>query len=106
MLFTPNKIVTEVDLAAPALLVLSEMWYPGWVAYDNGTPVPIWRTDFILRGVWLEAGHHSVAWVYRPGSLYWGLRISGVSAFLSALVLVVLARFRAARLNARRQGAG
>ena len=100
VLFTPNKIVTEVDLTAPALLVLSEMWYPGWVAYDNGQTVPILRTDFILRGVWLDAGHHSVVWVYRPSSLSWGLRITSVSVFLAALVLVVLARRRAARVSA------
>jgi len=80
--------------------VLSEMWYPGWVAYDNGQPVPILRTDFILRGVWLDAGHRSVVGVYRPSSLYWGLRITSVSAFLAALVLVVLARRRAARVSA------
>jgi hypothetical protein len=100
VLLTPNKIVTEVDLTAPALLVLSEMWYPGWVAYDNGQPVPILRTDFILRGVWLEAGHHSVVWVYRPSSLSWGIRVTSVSAFLAALALVVLARRRAARTTA------
>lgn len=95
--FSPNKIVTEVNLAEPALLVLSEMWYPGWVAYDNGYPVSILRTNYLLRGVWLSAGHHSVAWLYRPGSLEWGLRISGVAALLSALVLVVVARRNASR---------
>ena len=94
---SPNKIVTEVDLAEPALLVLSEMWYPGWVAYDNGYPVPVLRTDYLLRGVRLSPGHHSVAWVYRPGSLEWGLRITGAAALLSALVLVVAARRNAAR---------
>ncbi len=100
-LFLPNKIVTEVDLPAPALLILSEMWYPGWVAYDNGEPAPILRTNYLLRGVWLDAGHHSVAWLYRPQSMNWGLRITSGAAFLSALVLVVLARRRAARLGAR-----
>ena len=97
----PNKIVTEVDLPAPALLILSEMWYPGWVAYDNGEPATILRTNYLLRGVWLDAGHHSVAWLYRPQSMNWGLRITSGAAFLSALVLVVLARRRAARLGAR-----
>jgi len=100
-LFSPNKVVVEVDLSAPALLVLSEMWYPGWVAYDNGEPTPVLRTNYLLRGVWLNAGHHSVAWVYRPQSLSWGLRITGWAAFLSALALVILARRRAARLGAR-----
>ncbi len=101
VLFSPNKIVVEVDLPTPALLVLSEMWYPGWVAYDNGQPRPVLRANYLLRGVWLDAGHHSVAWVYRPQSLSWGLRITSAAAFLSALALVVLARRRAARLGAR-----
>lgn len=101
VLFSPNKIVVEVNLPGPALLVLSEMWYPGWVAYDNGRPVAVLRADYLLRGVWLGAGHHSVAWVYRPESLNWGLRITSVAGFLSALALVILARRRAARLGAK-----
>lgn len=86
-LWSPNKIVTEVDLDKPALLVLSEMAYPGWKAYDNGQPVPILRTDYLLRGVLLGPGHHSVAWVYQPASVQWGLRIAGITALLATLAL-------------------
>jgi len=49
--------------------------------------VPIVVTDYLLRGVLLGPGHHSIAWVYQPASVQWGLRIAGITALLAALVL-------------------
>lgn len=87
VLHLPNKVVTEIELPSPALLVLSENWYPGWTAYDNGRRIPILRTNYVLRGVELEAGHHTVTWVYQPPSWRWGARISGLALLLSAVTL-------------------
>jgi hypothetical protein len=77
---SPNRLVVETDLGAPGLLVLSEIWYPGWKAYDNGEPIPILRTNAILRGVYLDAGSHSIEFGYNPRSVRAGLVISGLAA--------------------------
>lgn len=74
-----NRIVVETNLAAPGLLVLSEIWYPGWQARDNGRPVSIVRTDAILRGVYLDAGQHRVEFSYRPWTVYAGVSVSLVT---------------------------
>ncbi|MCR4406559.1 MAG: YfhO family protein [Anaerolineae bacterium] len=75
--YTPNQITIEVELKSPGLLVLSENWYPGWRAWDNGREMPIYRTDYVLRGIYLDAGRHTVQLSYYPVSL----RVSsGVSA--------------------------
>jgi len=58
--YSPNQIVVQADLSTPGLLVLSELWYPGWRAYDNGQDVKIHRADYLLRSVYLEAGPHTV----------------------------------------------
>ena len=93
---SPNRVVVQATLEAPGLLVLSEIWYPGWQARDNGRPIPIVRTDVILRGVYLEAGTHTVELTYKPWTVQVGLIISGATT-------LALAGYAAACLIARRR---
>jgi hypothetical protein len=86
--YSPNKIVVQANLSTPGLLVLSEMWYPGWRAYDNGREVKIHRADYLLRSVYLEAGRHTVEFAYDPLSLKVGRWVSA-GAVLSLVVYVV-----------------
>ena len=50
----------------PGILVLSEAWFPGWVATVDDAPAEILRADYVLRGVALAAGSHRVRFEYRP----------------------------------------
>ncbi len=92
--YSPDRVEVQTTLDAPGLLVLSEIWYPGWQARDNGRPIPIVRTDAILRGVYLEAGAHTVEFLYTPWTVQVGLIVSGATA-------LALAGCSAARLIAR-----
>lgn len=55
----------DVALSAPApagaAMVLSENYYPGWVARVGGTQVPVGRADYTLIGVSLPAGAREVS---------------------------------------------
>jgi uncharacterized membrane protein YfhO len=77
-------------MAANGLLVLSEVYYPGWRAYADGEEVPIYRADHALRAVPLRAGHHRVEMVFNPPWPKVGLAVSGATLFL-ALVLASVA---------------
>jgi hypothetical protein len=91
--YSPNKIVVQADLSAPGLLVLSELWYPGWRAYDNGQDVKIHRADYLLRSVYLEVGRHTVEFVYDPLSVKIGRWVSaGAVLGLSVYVILVIRR--------------
>jgi hypothetical protein len=83
--YTPNRIMVEADLETPALLVLSEVWYPGWRALVDGQEVPIRRAEGTLRGVYLDGGAHSVEFHYAPWTFWVGLAISG-GAILALLL--------------------
>jgi hypothetical protein len=87
---SPNRLLVATELASPGLLVLSETWYPGWQARDNGQQVPLLRTDAVLRGVYLEPGSHTVEFRYSPGTVWAGLAVTGCTT----LALLVLAVFR------------
>lgn len=73
-------MTVETDLSAPGLLVVSEIWYPGWTATVNGQPQAVERVDGLLQGVWLDApGHYTVALSYAPRSAQMGSLISLVT---------------------------
>jgi hypothetical protein len=74
--FTPNQIVVSADPEGPSLLVLSEVWYPGWQVWVDGAAQPYFLVDGIIRGVYLDAGYHRVVWRYQPSSLRWGAALT------------------------------
>jgi hypothetical protein len=86
--YSPDKIVVQTGLNSPGLLVLSELWYPGWRAYDNGQEVKIHRVNYLLRSVYLEAGRHTVEFVYDPLSFKVGSWVSA-GTVLGLVVYVV-----------------
>ena len=67
--YSNNNVTVTVDAAQPGLLVLHDMYYPGWVARVDGTPTPIVRANLLFRGVEVPAGHHTVEFSFQPFSL-------------------------------------
>jgi hypothetical protein len=63
-----HRIILETSTDEPAYLVLSEVFYPDWVATIDGDEVPIYQTNFVLRGVHVPAGDHVVSFEYRSKS--------------------------------------
>jgi hypothetical protein len=70
-----DRLVVETSADRPALLVLAENWYPGWVATVDGIEAPLVRVNHTFQGVVVDAGEHTIETVFRPRSLYLGLTI-------------------------------
>lgn len=84
----------------PNLLVLSEPWFPGWHATVDGKPAEILRVDYLLRGIALPSGAHTVELRFRPVSLLVGAGISA-STWL-ALAVLWWRQFQQRKLKAKR----
>ena len=77
MEFEANRLLLDVTMTAPGILVFPEIYYPGWKArIDGGDLVDVLCVNTAFRGVFLEEGQHSVELVYRPKSLRDGLMLS------------------------------
>jgi len=50
----------EVESRKPALLVISNSWYPGWTAIVNGHATRIYRTNWISLGIAVPAGKSEI----------------------------------------------
>jgi len=80
----PHCVEVVADVKRPGLLVLSDLYYPGWIAevtsQPNGGPTraPILRTNRIMRGVYLKPGKHRIVFAYRPKTVYAGAIVSAI----------------------------
>lgn len=76
---TPGYLSLAVQTPKDGLLVLSEVFYPGWQARLDGQPATIELVNYTLRGVLIPAGEHRLELIYWPASWVWGSAISGAS---------------------------
>jgi|GEM_PF-2459223 len=84
----PNIVRIEEMSKSSGLLVLTDHFYPGWVAFVDKKQTPIYRANAVLRAVFVPAGKHLVEFRYEPASLQLALPVS-VGAFLFLLVLAL-----------------
>ncbi|MCF6147607.1 MAG: YfhO family protein [Candidatus Kuenenia sp.] len=82
--YTPNSVTIRASLLEDGYLVLSDTYYPGWNAYVDGKQSKIYKTNYVIRSVFLEKGEHIVKFIYEPMSFVIGMIIS-----LSALILII-----------------
>lgn len=99
-----SHVRIEARLASAGLVVLSDLYYPGWKLVEEVSgkeiELPILRTNRVMRGAALPAGNHKLVYRYRPASVLWGGAVSGVSTL--ALLVAGLIAWRRSRLRALR----
>lgn len=80
--YGPHDVEIQVRSADRTFVVLADSFAEGWRATVDGSATPIYRTNYIQRGVSVPAGDHLVRFTYRPAFLSLAL---AVSAFLAAV---------------------
>jgi hypothetical protein len=91
-LYSPEKVVLDVNATAPGWVVLTDAWYPGWEATIDGKSVPVEVADHAYRAVKVDPGKSTITMQFNPPSWTWGSLISilTVLAVLAALAILVL----------------
>jgi Bacterial membrane protein YfhO len=89
--YEAERVSVHTVSGRPALLVLTDNWYPGWRASVDGRDVPIHRVDYVVRGVVVPAGAHTVEFRYRPASwrVGWILSLCALLVIAAATALGV-----------------
>lgn len=86
--YEPNKITLSTSSDGPALLFMSDTYYPGWKAAVDGKETKIYVADYAFRAVKVPKGDHKVEFYYFPRSFKNGLILSGM-ALLSLLGFIL-----------------
>ena len=82
-------------------MLVRNPWDENWHATVDGRPVPLLHADYVMQGVAVPAGTHTVDLYYQDTAIGVGLWISGV-AWMLLLVAFVVLRLREARAGLSR----
>lgn len=63
--YRPGVIAASARFHEGHFVVVSDMFQSGWKASVDGTEVPLYRTDYILQGLNVPAGNHTITLQYR-----------------------------------------
>lgn len=96
-----NKLMRyEYNSDKNRFVTFSEVYYEkGWKAYIDGKEAPILHTNFVLRGLTVPAGKHTVEFKYDPEVLHTGKTLSTTGSVLLILTLAGLAFVEFRRAN-------
>jgi len=85
--YLPNKLTYSSSSSNERLAVFSEIFYEkGWKATIDGQEADIIRVDYLLRGLVIPAGEHTIVFEFRPSSYYTGEKISLAGSLLLLLL--------------------
>lgn len=76
--YTPSKVVLE-NKKASGRLILTDTYYPGWIAKVDGQKREIEQYDKTLRSVQVFEDDKTIIFEYKPQSFYKGLIITIIS---------------------------
>ena len=99
-----DEITYHSTTSGPRFAVFSEVYYNrGWIALlDHRIKTPIIRTNYVLRGLAIPAGDHTISFIFHPSSYYTG-RVIQVVASILLFFLVLLAAVKEWRAAAAGQ---
>jgi hypothetical protein len=85
-----EKVVIDATATNRSLVVLTDSFYPGWKATVDGKPASIERVDYVLRGVSIGPGRHTIVMRYQPASwrIGWIVSLLALLGLLGALASV------------------
>lgn len=74
--YAPERLEIAAWAAVPRLLLLTDVYFPGWRLWVNGKEERIYPADYAFRGLVLEPGRNEARMSYEPKSFALGLWIS------------------------------
>jgi LPXTG-motif cell wall-anchored protein len=87
--YKPNHLKYTSNDTNEGLAVFSEMYYgQGWNAFIDGKKADHIRVDYVLRGLQIPAGKHSIEFKFEPQVIKTGSAITLFSAAGMLLLLV------------------
>ncbi len=89
-LISSGELDVAITTKASGLLVVSDQYYPGWEATVDGKQTPIYAVDGIFRGIFLNAGTHTIKFEYKPLSFLIGGIISIISLLFTIIFLLLI----------------
>ena len=101
--YAPDALVYESNNAHDGFAVFSEMYYPhGWKATIDDKAADFYPVDYLLRGMPIPAGKHTIKFSFEPEVVTIGsyLSLAGSSLLLLWIVASLIQQFKRRRTTA------
>ncbi|GAA0719850.1 YfhO family protein [Aquimarina litoralis] len=85
----PNHLAYNMYANKPGFVVFSETYYKdGWNAYIDGTPETVYPVNYMLRGIKVPAGKHTIEFKFEPQVVKTGSSITLASSIIFGLLFL------------------
>lgn len=85
----PNHLAYNMYTNKPGFVVFSETYYKdGWNAYIDGTPETVYPVNYMLRGIKVPAGKHTIEFKFEPQVVKTGSSITLASSIIFGLLFL------------------
>lgn len=84
--YEPQRVELTATLERPGLVILADVFYPGWKLTIDGERHETVRANRMMRGALVPSGTHRIVYEYDPDSFRLGGRITCVSMAITALL--------------------
>ena len=88
--YSPREIELKTESDESGVLLLNDRFHPSWTVEVDGQPATLLKCNYLMRGVQLDAGSHTVTFKYAPkiGTLYVTLAAVICGLFLTGFLAV------------------
>ena len=89
--YRPNRIEYEADVKGNQFAVFSEIYYSdGWKAFVDGKETPIFKTDYLLRGIEIPNGKHKIEFKFDLPKYHTSNTLAFIGSIIFILAFIVL----------------
>jgi hypothetical protein len=101
--YKPADIKLEATPTKPSVLMLADKIDPDWQVFVDGKQGEVLRVNYLMRGVYLEPGHHEVEFRFRPhiSLFYQNMVAVAVACGLLGYAMVTIKRRREEKAGAK-----
>jgi hypothetical protein len=89
--YAPKRITVKTRSDAPGILLLNDRWHPDWKVTVDGQSAPLLRANFLMRGVSVAAGEHTVEYRFDPPHQTLWVSLAAVATGLLLVGILILA---------------
>ena len=92
--YNPNKIIYKSENQKKSFIVFSEIYYPhGWRVFIDGKESKLIRVNYILRGLEVNPGEHTIEMRFEPLSYKIGDKVILASNYILLILLIIIIIF-------------
>ena len=87
--YLPKHLTLQAHANTPSILLLNDKFAPGWIVSVDGKAAPLLRCNYIMRGVFLEKGEHTIEFRFQPPltTLYVSLGAWGAGLLIAGFLI-------------------